>query len=53
MGYRIDERKIPARARVTGPVGAGAAAPEWPLEGDAVDEAALELELEGDAGGVG
>jgi hypothetical protein len=51
-GYCVDGRKMPARARVTGPMGAGAAAPEWPLEGDAVDEAAPELELEGDAGGV-
>jgi hypothetical protein len=53
VGYRVDGRKMPARARVTRPMGAGAAAPKWPLEGDAVDEATLELELEGDAGGVG
>jgi hypothetical protein len=52
-GYRVEGRKMPARARVTGPVGAGATAPEWPLEGDAVDEAAPELELEGVACGVG
>jgi hypothetical protein len=53
MGYRVDGRKMPGRARVTGPVRAGAVAPEWPLEGDAVDKAAPELELEGDAGSVG
>jgi hypothetical protein len=52
-GYRVNGQKMPARARVTGPVGTGAAAPEWPLEGDAVDEAAPELELEVVAGGVG
>jgi hypothetical protein len=52
-GYRVDGRKMSAHAWVTGPMGAGAATSEWPLEGDAVDEAAPELELEGDASGVG
>ena len=52
-GYRVDGWNTSARARVTGPIGEGAAPPEWPLEGDAVDEMAPELRLEGDAGGVG
>jgi hypothetical protein len=53
MGYRVDWRKMPARAWVTGPVGACTAAPEWPLEGDVLDEVAPGLGLEGDAGRVG
>ena len=53
----MDGRKTPARARVTGPVGACATSPEWPLEGNVVEEAsaeaALELVLKGAAGGDG
>jgi hypothetical protein len=64
MGYRVDGREMPARARVTGPAPAGGggsvggvpvdeASPEAWLEGDVDeeedDEAALESKLEGDA----
>jgi hypothetical protein len=64
VGYRVDGREMPARARVTGPASAGGgggvggvlvdeASPEAPLEGDVGekedDEAAPETELEGDA----
>jgi hypothetical protein len=62
VGYRVDGRETPARARVTGPAPAGGgggvggvlvngASPEAPLEGDRVEdsEAAPEAELEGEA----
>jgi hypothetical protein len=61
VGYRLDEREMPARARVTGPAPAGAggdvggvlvdgASPEAPLKGDEEDgEAAPKSELEGEA----
>nr|XP_051215318.1 uncharacterized protein LOC127333036 [Lolium perenne] len=65
-GYRVLGTRIPARARVRGPVAGGGgggggaggeASPKLALEGDVVegadDTAVPEAVLEGDAGGVG